>query len=97
MRKILLSLLTLICAIVIGLGFYVHQKPPTMSDLMLENLEALAQVLPEGIYDGEGGGGGNQKCWSKTIWYPGKEVRACSNCTLYPNYEPTPDAKEGTC
>ncbi|MDR2586143.1 MAG: hypothetical protein LBC84_08010 [Prevotellaceae bacterium] len=64
MKKIILSMAVAICSVAIGLGIYSYQNTYKVSDLLAQNIEALAAQVK--MDDGNGAGvGDNKVCYYK--------------------------------
>ena len=77
MKKILKMAFVAAFAAVAGYGVYTNQQSEAMSELMLANVEAIAQ----------GESAGSRECW-QTISTNGngrlEDKRYCGNCTMVP-------------
>ncbi|MDR2569281.1 MAG: hypothetical protein LBD23_03145 [Oscillospiraceae bacterium] len=75
MKKILLSSAFTLCVLAIGLGIYTYQSVPKISDIVAQNIEALAEQvkeLPPAIITCDSTWEGKVKayCWDNVYNFP---------------------------
>ncbi|MDR2586134.1 MAG: NVEALA domain-containing protein [Prevotellaceae bacterium] len=91
MKKIILRTAVALCAVAIGFGVYTYKHTHTISDLLAQNIEALAVLVKMDELDGGGGsaGGTTQYCYSPIGTMTGGSHNLCESGTTLSNDFPT--------
>ncbi|MCL2502131.1 MAG: NVEALA domain-containing protein [Bacteroidales bacterium] len=95
MKKTLIGCASVAFAAALGLGVYALQKSPIESDLMRQNIEALANdpnnpANPVGVDD-------KQDCWDTITTGVAQKTMFCGTCGWIDNSKPSTWASKGKC